>query len=349
MTNLHPTSPVSVFRSLHRAGCFVMPNPWDVGSAILLRSLGFRALATTSAGAAFSCGKPDTVKALPVEAVFQHVREIVTATHLPVSADFQAGYADDPEGLAVNVTRCVHLGVAGLSIEDATGDPAKPLFDRGLAVERVRAARAAIDAAGIPVVLTARCEAALVGDSDPLRTAVDRLTAFAEAGADCLFAPGLREPDAIATLVRAVAPKPVNILVSSPGPGLHVAALADLGVRRISVGSALARVAWAAFLRAAGNIADTGSFESLAAAMPIRDLDTAFLADGRRLDLALRTGDVYIDFPFEDVKFRYEKTTRRVYRRFYGQPEEPVEPTSELYHDAIRSGVRITREEYFRA
>jgi 2-methylisocitrate lyase-like PEP mutase family enzyme len=175
-----------------------------------------------------------------------------------------------------NVALCVRTGVAGLSIEDATGDKAEPLYGRALAVERISAARAAIDASGIPVVLTARCEAWLVGDADPLGTALDRLVAFAGAGADCLFAPGVRDADAIAAIVKAVAPKPVNVLVSSPVPGLSVSRLAELGVRRISVGSALARVAWGAFMRAARSIAETGSFDAFAGAASFAELDALF-------------------------------------------------------------------------
>ncbi len=267
-------STVEAFRALHESGCFVIPNPWDAGGAIALAHLGFRALATTSAGAAFARGLPDAPSAMPRDAVLGHVREIVAATALPVNADFQNGYADEPPGVAANVAACVATGVAGLSIEDATGDAAAPLYERGLAVERVRAARAAIDASGIPVVLTARCEAFLVGAPEAARLALDRLVAFADAGADCLFAPGVRDPATIAAMVKAVAPKPVNVLVSSPG--LTVAQLADLGVRRVSVGSALARVAWGAFLRAARAIATTGAFDSFAEAAPFAELNRLF-------------------------------------------------------------------------
>jgi 2-methylisocitrate lyase-like PEP mutase family enzyme len=193
-----------------------------------------------------------------------------------VNADFQSGYAHEPEGVAKNVALCIATGVAGLSIEDATGKTAAPLYDAGLAVERVRAARRAIDASGVPVVLTARCEAWLVGDSEAARVARERLVAFAEAGADCLFAPGVRDPDEIAALVRAVAPKPLNVLVSAPDPALTVARLAELGVRRISVGSALARVAWGAFIRAAAGLANTGSFEALAGAASFAELNELF-------------------------------------------------------------------------
>jgi 2-methylisocitrate lyase-like PEP mutase family enzyme len=267
------SSAIAAFRSLHASGCFVLPNPWDVGSAVYLRHLGFKALATTSAGFAFSQGLPDSVSAVPRDLMLGHVRDVVAATPLPVNADFQTGYADEPEGVAVNVALCIGTGVAGLSIEDATGESATPLYEFELAVERVRAARAAIDASGIPVVLTARCEAWLVGQTDPARVAIERLVAFAEAGADCLYAPGVREPDDIAAIVKAVAPKPVNVLVSAPNPALTVARLADLGVRRISVGSALARVAWSAFIRAAQSIAETGSFDAFAEAAPFGELN----------------------------------------------------------------------------
>jgi 2-methylisocitrate lyase-like PEP mutase family enzyme len=268
---------VAAFRALHQSGCFVIPNPWDAGSAIYLRHLGFKALATTSAGAAFARGLADD--AVPRDTMLAHIREIVAATPLPVSADFQAGYAREPESVAANVTMCVQTGAAGLSIEDGTGDPAEPLYPRALAVERVRAARAAIDARGTGAVLTARCEAWLVGDRDPARTALDRLVAFAEAGADCLFAPGVRDPDAIAAIVKAVAPKPVNVLVLAKG--LPLSRLAELGVRRISVGSALARVAFGAFMRAARSIVETGSFDALGDGVPFSELDQLFRRRGK--------------------------------------------------------------------
>jgi 2-methylisocitrate lyase-like PEP mutase family enzyme len=269
-------SPAATFRALHESGCFVMPNPWDAGSAVFLAHLGFPALATTSAGFAFTRALPDAVGAVPLDMALAHLREVVAATPLPVNADFQDGFAREPERVADNVAACLATGVAGLSIEDATGDPAAPLHEPALAVERVRAARAAIDASGSGVVLTARCEAWLVGDRDPAGTARQRLVAFAEAGADCLFAPGVREPELIAELVRAVAPRPLNVLVSAPGGGLDVRRLADLGVRRISVGSALARVAWGAFARAARRLADHGSFDGLADAMRFDELDALF-------------------------------------------------------------------------
>lgn len=279
--NPTPQSPaVSRFVDLHKSGCFVIPNPWDIGTAVYLQRLGFEALATTSAGFAFSRGKPDTVSALSRDEVLAHVREIVTATPLPVNADFQNGYADEPADVAESVALCVATGVAGLSIEDATGDDAAPLYDFQLAVERIRAARQAIDASGVPVVLTARCEAWLVGLPDASRVAIERLVAFADAGADCLYAPRVTDRNEIEKIVKAVAPKPVNVLVVSPHPDLTVGRLADLGVRRISVGSTLARVAWGAFLAAAKEIRTAGTFEGFSGAAPFADLNGAFLDRG---------------------------------------------------------------------
>lgn len=273
---------IARFRAMHESGCFVLPNPWDVGSALYLQHLGFQALATTSAGMAFARGLPDTVPAIPCEVMLDHIRDVVAATPLPVNADFQNGYADAPDGVARNVALCINTGVAGLSIEDATGESATPLYEFRLAADRVRAARAAIDASGIPVVLTARCEAWLVGDANAARVAIERLVAFAEAGADCLYAPGVRDPDEIAAIVKAVSPKPVNVLVSTPSPDLTVSRLAGLGVRRISVGSALARVAWGAFIRSAHSIATTGTFETFAEATPFAELNGVMSA--RRID-----------------------------------------------------------------
>jgi len=254
----------------------VLPNPWDAGTARYLQHLGFEAVATTSAGFAFTRALPDSVAAMPVNLVLAHVREIVEATTLPVNADFQNCYAHDPEGVAANVTRCIATGVAGLSVEDASGDNSKPLYDFALALDRVKAARAAIDAAGIPVVLTARCEAWLVGDNDPLRTSLDRLIAFADAGADCLYAPGTSKQEEIQAIVKAVAPKPVNVLVSTNNCDFSVSQLADLGVRRISVGAALARVAWGAFIQAAQDIKEKGSFKAFADAAPFNELNDLF-------------------------------------------------------------------------
>ncbi|SRR6266851_2518314 len=267
---------IGTFRALHEAGCFVLPNPWDAGTAVYLQYLGFEAIATTSAGFAFSRALPDSVSVVPVDVVLAHVREIVEATTLPVNADFQNCYAHEPEGVAANVARCIATGVAGLSIEDATGANFAPLYDFALAVERVKAARAAIDGSGIPVVLTARCEAWLVGDPDPLRTSLERLVAFADAGADCLYAPGVSKADEIAAIVKAAAPRPVNVLVSTNNCDLSVSQLADLGVRRVSVGAALARVAWGAFIQSARNIKENGSFKEFATAAPFNELNDLF-------------------------------------------------------------------------
>ncbi len=274
------SSAIARFRALHQSGCFVLPNPWDMGTSVYLQHLGFKALATTSAGAAFALGKPDTVSAVPRDVMLAHIRDVVNATPLPVNADYQTGYADKPEGVAANVSLCIATGVAGLSIEDGTGDSKAPLYEFYLAVDRIKASRAAIDASGLQVVLTGRCEAWLVGQPDPARVALERLAAYAEAGADCLYAPGVRDHNEIAAIVKEVSPKPVNVLMSSPGPMLSVARLGDLGVRRISVGSALARVAWGAFIRAARSIATTGSFDSLAEAASFGELNDLFAGRG---------------------------------------------------------------------
>ncbi|MBV8464123.1 MAG: isocitrate lyase/phosphoenolpyruvate mutase family protein [Acidimicrobiales bacterium] len=263
------------FRRLHDAGCFVLPNPWDAGTAVALAQMGFPALATTSAGAGFARGVPDEPGALSVDAVIEHVAHVTAAVGVPVNADFQSGYAADPAGVAVNVERCVATGVAGLSIEDATGAEDAPLFDLSEAVARIRAARQAIDRSGQDVLLTGRAECFLVGHPDPLTESLRRLQAYAEAGADVLYAPGVRAPSDIRAIVDAVAPKPVNVLVSAD-IGLRVADLADLGVRRVSVGSALARVAWGAFLRVAGEIAADGSFAGLDTAAPFAQLNDLF-------------------------------------------------------------------------
>jgi 2-methylisocitrate lyase-like PEP mutase family enzyme len=262
------------FQELHQSGCFVLPNPWDIGTAIYLERLGFKALATTSAGFAFSRGKPDG--GVPRDEMLAHIHEIVNATLLPVNADFQAGYGDEPEDVAANVRLCIGTGVAGLSIEDSTGRRDPPLYEKKLAVERIRTTRAAIDTAEAGVVLTGRCEAWLVGDPDPLRTALDRLAAYAEAGADCLYAPGVSKPGEIAQIVKAVAPKPVNILVSGFNHYLTLSKITDLGVRRISVGSGLALAAWGAFLRAAREIKTDGTFNLLAKNAPSADLNELF-------------------------------------------------------------------------
>ena len=271
------SSAIDQFRELHESGCFVLPNPWDAGSAIYLEHLGFKAVATTSAGFAFSKGLPDGTAFVSLDMMLGHFREIAAATSLPVNADFQNGYADDPKDVAANVKLCVDTGVAGLSIEDNSGRTNQPLYDFDLAVERIKAARAAIDSSNSRVVLTARCEAFLVGDADPLRTSIDRLVAFTEAGADCLYAPGLTTPVEIAQIVKAVAPKPVNALISSNNCDLTLAQVADLGVRRISVGGALARAAWHGFVRAAKEIRDSGSFAAFADATPFGELHGLFL------------------------------------------------------------------------
>ena len=247
---------------MHDSGCFVLPNPWDLGTAIYLEHLGFNALATTSAGFAFSRGKRDGD--VPRDEMLAHIREIVKATALPVNADFLNGFADKPEDVAANVKLCVDMGVAGLSIEDNSQDPAAPLYEKHLAVERIRAARSAIDASETGVVLTGRCEAWLVHEPNPLRAALERLAAYAEAGADCLYAPGVSTPDEITQIVKTVAPKPVNVLVSGFNHQLSVSQLGDLGVRRISVGSGLALAAWGAFLRATEEIKTNGTFKLLA-------------------------------------------------------------------------------------
>jgi len=265
------------FRALHSEGCFVIPNPWDIGSARVLGALGFRALATTSAGFSFSRGLPDALDVLSLEDVLEHVAEIAAASSLPVNADFQSGYAADPAGVAESVRRCIDTGVAGLSIEDASG--ADALFDVGAAVERVRAARAAIDASGADVLLTARAECFLVGHPDPLAEATRRLEAYAAAGADVLYAPGVRTPEDIRAVVEAVRPKPVNVLMSA-NTGLRVADLERLGVRRVSLGSALSRVVWGALLRSAREIAVDGSFAGLEGAAPFEELNALFSGQG---------------------------------------------------------------------
>jgi len=268
------SSLVTTFRALHESGCFVLPNLWDIGTAVYLERLGFKALATTSAGFAFSRGRSDGGVAR--DEMLAHIREIVKATTLPVNADFHAGYADEPEKVAANVRLCVETGVAGLSVEDSTGRRDCPLYEKKLAIERMRAARSAIHDSKSGVVLTGRCEAWLVGDRDPLHTALDRLTAYAEAGADCVYAPGVSDRDEIAEIVKAVAPKPVNILVSGFNHQLTLSGLADLGVRRISVGSGLALAAWGAFLRAAKDIKANGTFTLLAHNAPSAELNELF-------------------------------------------------------------------------
>lgn len=269
---------IAKFHELHASGCFVLPNPWDAGSAFYLEHIGFKALATTSAGFAFSKALPDGPQFVSRDMMLEHFREIVEATSLPVNADFQNGYADDPEGVAESVRLCVETGVAGLSIEDNSGQSEEPLYDFDLAVERIKAARAAIDGLGAQAscLLTARCEAYLVGAPNPFDTSIERLVAFSDAGADCLYAPGVTDAEEISAIVDAVAPKPVNILVSTNNCNVTVAQLADLGVRRISVGGALARAAWGGFISAAKEIQDTGSFSAFAEATPFSELNDLF-------------------------------------------------------------------------
>ena len=246
---------IAEFQQLHSAGCFVMPNPWDVGSARALEQLGFKALATTSAGLAWTLGRRDTQASR--DQVLDHLRLIAGAVGVPVNADFEGGYAVDPAGVAANVTMAVDTGIAGLSIEDSSGDDAEPLVDFDLAVRRVAAARAAIDRSGTGVVLTGRSEGFVCGRPDIDET-IRRLRAYAEAGADCLYAPRIDQLEHVSAIVAAVAPKPVNLLVNSPFT--TVAEAARLGVRRISVGGTLARTAWDGFLEAAGEIADSETF-----------------------------------------------------------------------------------------
>ncbi len=262
----------AAFRALHDKGCFVLPNPWDVGSARMLQGLGFQALATTSSGHAWSLGRPDGTASRAV--ILEHVRALVDATELPVNLDFEDGFADAPEGVTESVRMAIATGVAGVSIEDSTGDPARPVRDVDDAIARVRAARIAIDEAGGGVLLVGRAENFFLGRPD-LEDTIQRLRAYAEAGADCLYAPGIRTREQIAAVVAAVAPRPVNLLVGSP-IGLTLAEIAELGVRRISVGGGLARAAWGGFLRAARSIAQEGRFDALADATPGTELNAFF-------------------------------------------------------------------------
>jgi len=262
---------VTEFRRLHEAGCFVLPNPWDIGSARILVGLGFKAIATTSAGLAWSLGRRDNE--ISVELSLSHLRTIAAAVEVPVNADFEDGFARDPLGVAANVWAAVETGIAGVSIEDSTGDPATPLYDFDLAVERIKAARKAIDDSGTGVLLTGRSEGFIAGRPDLAET-IRRLVAYAEAGADCLYAPGVRAMNDISAIVSAVAPKPVNVLVSTDFT--TVAQLAEAGVRRISVGGALARAAWTGFLSAAREIATTGTFSALARNVPVPEMNKLF-------------------------------------------------------------------------
>lgn len=264
------------FRKLHATGCFVLPNPWDIGSARYLAHLGFKALASTSAGYSWSTGRPDNK--VTADDVIAHLKDLSDATDLPVNADFENGFADEPEGVAANVTRAVHSGIAGLSIENSTGRKDQPLYDDALAVKRIKAARAAIDAVDPAVMLVARCEGFLWGERD-LKKTTARLVAFADAGADCLYAPGVSTDDEITALVKAIAPKPLNVLTVQPT--MTVAHLASLGVRRISVGGALARVAWAGFMGAAREIAEEGTFTAFAQGAKGGELNGVFGEDGK--------------------------------------------------------------------
>jgi len=246
---------VDAFRRLHAAGCFVMPNPWDLGSALALEQLGFKALATTSAGHAWTLGRADNQ--LLRDQTLEHLRLVAGAVKLPVNADFEGGFADDPEQVAANVKLAAATGIAGLSIEDSTGDAAEPLYPFDLATERVRAARQAIDESGTGIILTGRSEGFVVGQPDLTET-IRRLKAYAQAGAECLYAPRISTREQVSAIVTAVSPKPVNLLAN--GPFITVPLAASLGVRRISVGGTLARAAWAGFLEAAQEIANEGTF-----------------------------------------------------------------------------------------
>jgi 2-methylisocitrate lyase-like PEP mutase family enzyme len=274
MSNARPsvTDKRRAFRQLHASGCFLIPNPWDLGSALYLQSLGFRALATTSAGFAWSLGRPDN--GLSREAVLEHLAVLVAATDLPVNADFEGGFATDSAGVAESVRLAVSTGVAGLSIEDSSGDAARPLYDLGTAVERMRAARRAIDQSGGDTVLVGRSEGFIAGRPE-LDETIRRLQAYANAGADCLYAPGLRTREQIAAVVAGVAPRPVNLLVGWASD-LTMAEIAALGVRRVSVGGALARSAWSGLMRAAKLLAEHGTFGGFADAASGADLDRFF-------------------------------------------------------------------------
>lgn len=266
-----PSDRVSTFRRLHEQGCFVMPNPWDAGTARALEQLGFVALATTSAGLAWSLGLPDA--GVSLEQSLDHLRVISSAVRVPVNADFQGGFATDPDGVYANVSAAVTTGIAGLSIEDSTDDPAEPLFDVDLAVERIRAARRAIDDSGTGVVLTGRSEGFVIGRPD-IEETTRRLRAYGEAGADCLYAPRISEVDDVAAVVAAAAPLPVNLLINAPF--ITVAEAAELGVRRISVGGTLARAAWGAILDAAQEIGQAGTFSCFE---KLPDVESRFRSD----------------------------------------------------------------------
>jgi 2-methylisocitrate lyase-like PEP mutase family enzyme len=268
------------FRALHESGCFVIPNPWDIGSARYLQHLGFKALATTSAGFAFSQGLPDSDTAVSLDQTLNHIAEISAAVDLPVNADFSSGYGKDAADVRASVARCVATGAAGLSVEDSTGDPSEPLFELSVALERLSAARQAIDKSGCDVLLTGRAECYHVGHPDAFRESVRRLRAYAEAGADVLFAPGVRKPEEIEALVEAVHPKPFNLLVVN-AIGMSVSDIAAFGVRRISVCGALALAGWTGFVKAAKTLQSSGSFAGLADLIPYPEINDFLAADFR--------------------------------------------------------------------
>jgi 2-methylisocitrate lyase-like PEP mutase family enzyme len=276
----------AAFRTLHESGFFVIPNPWDIGTARYLRGLGFKALATTSSGFAFSHGLPDADWAVPRDSALEHIRSIASAVDLPVNADFESGYAHSPNEVAENVHLCVATGVAGLSIEDATGDPNRPLYDLALATERIRAAKQAIGHSG--VLLTARSEAFLTGHPEPLREALRRLEAYAVAGADVLYAPGAHTRPEIEAIVKTAQSLPVNVLVTSSAP-LSLPQLEQLGVRRVSTGSALARAAWTGFISAARGIALEHTMAPLDNITPYDEINNFFRKD--RANLAIAEAD----------------------------------------------------------
>ena len=263
------------FRALHESGCFVIPNPWDIGSARYLQGLGFKALASTSSGFAWSQGFPDNQ--VTRDRVLRHLHELVAATDVPINADFESGYAADPAGVAESVRLAIEAGVAGLSIEDSTGDSANPLYSVDDACERIRAARLAIDGGGGDTLLVGRAEGFLHGRPN-LDEVIARLVAYSSAGADCLYAPGIHTREQIHAVVSAVSPKPVNLLIGGVS-AMNMADVAALGVRRISVGGALARTAWGAFKRAAEELAQFGRFDGFAQAAKGRELDQFFTDD----------------------------------------------------------------------
>lgn len=275
---MNPPTPAQIgarraaFRQLHASGCFAIPNPWDVGSARYLAHLGFKALATTSSGCAWAHGTFDG--GMPMAAVLAHLREMVAATDLPINADFESGFADTPEDVARHVRLAIDTGIAGVSIEDSTGRPDAPLLDIVLGAERMRAAREAIDASGQDVMLIGRAENFFAGRPD-IDDAIARLRAYADAGADCLYAPAIHTREQIAAVVAACAPKPVNVLIGGTS-AFTMADMAALGVRRVSVGGGLARAAWGGFMRAAGELAEHGRFDGFEGAAPGRELNQLF-------------------------------------------------------------------------